>query len=166
MIVTRHVQQQTALGVCIVIAILVTLTTMYDIWQWHNDWLLIHYQPLSPVLAKTDHTSMMIDNIPNAHLFGKPIAKITEVPVSSLHLLVTGIVKVSHDRNINASKVYISTSRQPSKIYRVGDDVSAGVKIYNIVPDAVILENNGHFEKLPLQREKLQFKPLNKKEQI
>jgi type II secretory pathway component PulC len=152
--------QQTAFFSVIGLAILTCLTLFYDLWQWHSDWRLIH-QPLPPLHQVTTSQIINLDNIPAAHLFGKPLAKITDVPISSLHLQVTGIVKVENGQEEHDSKVYLSISGQPSKIYRIGDNVS-GVKIYSITPDTVILENNGRFEKLPLHREKLQFKPFQK----
>lgn len=154
--------QQTAFIGCLFLGLLTLFTLFYDIWQWHSDWRFIH-EPLPNLPAKTAQT-IDLSNIPDAHIFGKPLAKTSNVPISSLHLQVTGIVKIENNQDDKGSKVYLSTSGQPSKIYRIGDSVSSGVKIYSIESDAVILENNGRFEKLPLQREPLQFKPFIKKE--
>jgi hypothetical protein len=55
-------------------------------------------------------------------------------------------------------------SGQPSKIYQVGDSLPYGVKVHEITHDAVILENGGHLEKLPMTREKLKFKPRDTEE--
>jgi hypothetical protein len=70
-------------------------------------------------------------------------------------------VKVEHELNGSISKAYISISGQPGKIYQIGDNLPYGVKVYDITPDTVILENDGHLEKLPLPREKLLFKRKN-----
>lgn len=157
----RHLQK-IGLGISVFLALLICFTLFYNIKQWHQDWLLSHQTILPPTLVSPQPT-INLAIIPTAHLFGKSLTKISELPISSLQLQVTGIVKVSNE-NPNDSKVYISTSGQPSKIYRLGDTITTDVKIYNITPDAVILENNGRFEKIPLKREKLQFKPFIKKE--
>ena len=80
----------------------------------------------------------------------------SQMPVTNLQMRVTGIVKMSGQSN--SSKAYISVEGQPGKIYQEGDDLPNGVRIYTISDDAVILDIDGRFEKLPLPREKLQFK--------
>jgi len=92
-------------------------------------------------------------------LFGNTYSKNGDVPISDLELRVTGIVKVENETVGSASKAYISISGQPSKIFQVGDSLPYGVKVHDISFDAVILENGGHLEKLPLPRETLEFKP-------
>ena len=163
MSLNKYMQQTTLLG-CLFLALLSIFTLFYDGWQWHSDWRLIH-EPLPAIpttgkMAETIDPSLILD----AHLFGKSLINPSDVPISSLHLQVTGIVKIENNQANQDSKVYLSMSGQPSKIYRIGETVSAGVKIYSIQRDAVILENNGRFEKLPLQREPLKFKPFIKKE--
>lgn len=157
----KHMQQIAFFGI-MSLAMLTTFTLFYNLWQWHSDWRLIH-QSLPTLHPAKTLPVINLETIPAAHLFGSPLAKVTDVPISSLHLQVTGIVKIEDDEEDNNSKVYLSISGQPSKIYRKGDSVANGVKIYSITPDTVILENNGRFEKLPLHREKLQFKPFQKK---
>ena len=158
----KYRQQATFMSV-ICLAMLTGVTLLYALWQWVDDWRLIHQALPSLPDIKTIQ-AINLENIPTAHLFGQSPAKITEVPISSLHLQVTGIVKIEDSADDKASKVYLSISGQPSKIYRIGDSVSDGVKIDSITADTVILENNGRFEKLPLHREALQFKPFIKKE--
>lgn len=144
------------------LALLTCITFVYAVWQWHNDWILAHREiSMTRKVVKTDETINMIAAIPNDHLFGKSFAKIGEVPITSLELSVTGIVKVDSEKNHSYSKAYISTSGQPSKIYLIGDALPSGVKIYDITSKEVILENQGQLEKLPLPREQLQFKLRN-----
>jgi type II secretory pathway component PulC len=118
---------------------------------------LTHQTPVAPVLTKTNQDNAMIASISGDHIFGKS-SNLGQMPVTNLQMKVTGIVKVSEQSGLT-SKVYISVSGQASKIYKVGDNLPYGVKIYEITPDAVVLENDGHLEKLPLPREKIIFKP-------
>ena len=157
------VKQQSAIGACAAIAAGIFLTLLFAIWQWHSDWALSQQtlsQPATPPAEAAD----MIARVPEDHLFGKAFSN-GEVPITNLQLRITGIVKVSNEQGTSVSKAYISMEGQPSKIYQVGDSLPYGVKVYEITNDAVILENNGHLEKLPLPREKLQFRPpLNTEE--
>jgi len=159
-----NLQQRTVLGTFTLLLVMVCATFVYTIWQWRSDWILAHQQLEETAVIKNNNNENLIASIPDAHLFGKAapnIAHINEVPISSLQLQVKGIVK----QNNGQSKVLISTAGQPSKIYKIGDAVSSGVKVYGITTDTVILENNGRMEKLPLLREKLQFKPRTKEGQ-
>src|SRR5204863_5740463 len=117
------------------------------------------HQAVPPLtFPETDQVSHLIASIPQNHLFGKSEK---QLPITNLQMTVTGIVKMSEP---SASMATISINGQPGKIYKVGDDLPYGVKIDSISNDAVILENEGHFEKLPLPREKLQFKSKSFKE--
>ncbi len=152
--------QRSMMGIGAAIAALICITFFYSAWQWHNDWLLAHQETSTvPAMAKTDEMADMIAAIPDEHLFGKPFTKTGQMPITNLQLRVTGIVKVDTEQYGVFSKAYISIAGQPSKIYQIGDSLPYGVKVYDITPDAVILENEGHLEKLPLPREPLKFKP-------
>jgi type II secretory pathway component PulC len=134
--------------------------------QWHNDWSLAHQEitHAANVTAK-DETADMIAAIPDEHIFGQNLVDSGNMPITNLQLRVTGIVKVETEDAKSVSKAYISISGQPGKIYQAGDSLPYGVKVYDITPDTVILENDGHLEKLPLPRERLQFKQRNTEEQ-
>lgn len=167
MILNYEFDQRSIMGICAIIAAILCFTFFYAIWQWHSDWVLAHQSiAKNKTLTNTNQTAEMIAAIPNEHLFGKAFAKIGEVPVTNLQLRVTGIVKAEYnnEQHGDGSKAYISISGQPSKIYQVGDELPYGVKVYAITPEAVILENEGRLEKLPLPREKLEFKPRNLEE--
>lgn len=136
----------------------ILLLLSYNIIAWIQDLRLIN-EPLPPAIVI--NTLNKVGAIPEAHLFGKALGP-GDVPISDLELTVTGIVKTEnqHDDSIT-SKAYLSLSGQPSKIYRVGDELPYGVKIVEITHDAVILDNGGRIEKLPLPRKKLIFKERN-----
>jgi hypothetical protein len=148
-----HFTHRTMMGICIGLAMLVCITFTYSAWQWRSDWVLAHEDTARmPVIAKND-TNNLIASIPENHIFGKAMS---QMPITNLQMRVTGIVKMSGQSG--ASKAYISVEGQPSKIYQVGDDLPNGVTINTISGDAVILDIEGRLEKLPLPREKLQFK--------
>jgi len=157
MLITSKWQQKLLLITMIVLFIAVFITAVYSIWQWRNDWILAHQSTATPpVFTKSNQDENIINTLPDRHLFGKSASpSLTNVPISSLQLSVTGIIKM----NDGQSKVSISRAGAPSKIYKVGDVVTSGVKIYDITADTIVLENDGRMEKLPMVREKLQFKP-------
>lgn len=151
--------ERTIIGVCIASAAVVFLTFVLAIWQWHSDWMLAHQKINSlPLIAKSNQTADVIAAIPNEHLFGKSMNKLRDMPITNLQLRVTGIVKVDTEQSSAFSKAYISIAGGLSKIYQVSDNLPYGVKVYDITSNAVILENDGHLEKLPLPREQLKFK--------
>lgn len=164
MIKSSPLKQQIALAACGVLGFFAFITFISSASHWHSDWVLAH-QSLAPTkVAATDEKALMIGALPKAHLFGMAIDNNGELPISNLQLRVTGIVKVDTEQAGSASKAYISIQGQPSKIYQVGDDLPDGVKVYQVENDAVILENDGHLEKLPLPREELEFKPRSTEE--
>lgn len=153
--ITINLNQHTLLALFASISLLTIATLGYEMWQWRSDWQLAHQSLNHNITSKnTADINQLIMDIPNQHLFGKALTQ-GAVPVTNLQMQVTGIVK----NNDDASKVYISISGQPSKIYRTGDTLPYGVKIYKITADTVIFENDGRLEKLSLAREKLEFKP-------
>lgn len=152
------------MGISIALAVLVVFTSVYALWQWRNDWVIAHQAiTASPTVSTSDDTATLIASLPHAHLFGQSLEG-DNMPISNLQLHVTGIVKVQNEQQNEVSKAYISISGQPSKIYQVGDSLPDGVKVYDIAPDAIVLQNDGRLEKLPLAREKLQFKPRTSEE--
>jgi len=150
---------RTVLGICISTGTAMLITLIYSIWQWQNDWVLAHQDIEVHAVAAGVSTAGITNSINESHLFGKAPSQLGNMPITNLQLRVTGIVKMDTDRSGPVSKAYISTDGQPSKIYQVGESLPSGVKVYDITPNEVILENDGNLEKLPLPREQLQFKP-------
>lgn len=147
----------------LVLGLALCCALMLSSWQWYADWRLVQ-QKLAPinVTHHDDNSQNLIASLPNTHIFGKPVSA-GSVPLSSLQFKVSGIVKTDVSKD---SKVYISLAGGESKIFHVGDKLPYGVKVYEITPDSVILENDGHLEKLTLTREKLQFKARSRSESI
>lgn len=138
------------------------LTLIFSLQQWYADWVIAHASKTSAYISTKNETAEMIAAIPDEHLFGQNLTESGNAPISNLGLKVTGIVKIDEPNAQSVSKVYISISGKPSKIFRVGDELADGVKVYDITSDTVILDNDGHIEKLPLPREGLTFKPRDR----
>ncbi|HEX4044359.1 MAG TPA: type II secretion system protein N [Gammaproteobacteria bacterium] len=138
---------------------LIALTGFFAISQWQKDWQLTHMA--LPKAGGGGNNINTLDNlvaaIPSQHLFGQSLTG-DHVPVTHLQMRVTGIVKMAHDSDNRHSKAAISVAGQPSKLYRIGDTLPAGIKVYDITATAVILDNHGQLEKLPLPRERVKFK--------
>src|SRR5689334_888221 len=106
--------QRNMIGIGIFISILVIATFLFAAWQWRSDWLLAHQGISSePVIGSLDEKAGIVA-IPDAHLFGKVLSKANEIPITTMQLRVTGIVKVTSERYGTFSKAYISISGQPS----------------------------------------------------
>jgi len=162
MILTNETLRQRApIIAAICIGICLSALLLYAMSKWHKDWQLAHQVPVETVTLARNETAEMIAAIPDAHLFGRDFSKTGAIPITNLQLRVTGIVKVDTENNQSVSKAYISIAGAPGKIYLTGDSLPDGVKVYAITSDAVILENGSRLEKLPMPREKLQFKSRN-----
>jgi type II secretory pathway component PulC len=95
--------------------------------------------------------------IPEAHLFGHKALDAAYAPITSAQLRLTGIIQLGSEEDDNAfSKAIISVQGGIGKVYQVGDVLPEGVKLTGIQADAVLLDNNGHSERLPLQRTRLE----------
>jgi general secretion pathway protein C len=147
-----------------VLMALLTLATLIDMaFEWRSD-IKLTQSVANPNEVKIDHASQLqkqIAQIPEWHLFGKyGVAESAMLPVTSLQIRLLGVIKSSPEK---LSRVIISESGQPGKIYEVGDTLpSTGVKVYSITVDGVVLDNSGRLEKLPLQRMQLQFQGMPK----
>lgn len=144
-------------------SLLLCLFVFHTASVWRADWRLAH-EALPEAAIAPDQTNELVEALPSAHLFGQSLTDSDQMPITNLQLLVTGIVKIEGGQSGTISKAYISMKGEPSKIYQVGDMLPYGVKVYEITSDTVILENEGHFERLPLPRETLQFKARTQEE--
>ena len=162
MILNRQLNQRHLLGATATLGVVVAVTLIYVVFTWYQDWQLAHQIPPTTLKQDENASVQMIAGIPNQHLFG--LSATGDMPITNLQLRVTGIAREADQHQENISKAYISISGSQSKIYKVGDILPDGVKIHDITPDTVILENAGQLEKLPLPREKLIFKPRHSEE--
>jgi hypothetical protein len=132
---------------------------------WRADWSLTHKTPEAPVVIAKTASNNILKTLPNGHLFGNADNPLGHMPISSLQFRVIGIAKVSDQPE--HSKAYISVAGNSGKIFRIGDLLPYGVRVYDITNDTVILENNGQLEKLPIPRDSLVFKSkTNIQEQV
>ena len=160
---SRHLNQRyLLLGAAALLGLAVAGTLIFVVSAWYLDWKLAHQAPASGLKIDSNANARLIASIPKQHLFG--VSATGDMPVTNLQLRVTGIVRQANAKNESESKAYISNAGEPSKIYQVGDSLPDGVKIYEITPDTVILENSGQLEKLPLPRQKLIFKQRDPEE--
>ena len=120
--------------------------------QWHTDFVLTKKSATSTVAPLLVLDS--IEQIPERHLFGKLGAAENYLPITSLQLRLVGVIKSEPEQ---LSKVIISESGQPGKVYQIGDTLPCGVSVASIADDGVVLANGDHLEKLPLRRSRLQF---------
>ncbi|MBA3661619.1 MAG: hypothetical protein H0W64_07825 [Gammaproteobacteria bacterium] len=148
------------IALCCVLATFVILAVVYTGLEWYRDWQLAK-QPLPALAVTTPRHDKMdpLESLPNTHLFGTALVAVTQVPLSRSQFQLTGIVKNMEEAE--TSKAYIALNGMPTKIYRIGDTLPYGGKIYDITPDTVILQNDGQLEKLLLTRESLVFKSRN-----
>lgn len=164
-LINEKIKQQATTIVSALLGLFLFLTLLIGIRQWHADWSLTHQPAESAHISTKNESAEMIAAIPGEHIFGQNLSGSDDAPVTNLQMRVTGIVKVDAENANSVSKAYISISGQPGKVYQVGDSLPYGVKVYDITADTVILENDGHLEKLPLPREKLEFKARDRTEQ-
>lgn len=151
-------------GVLIVMSALTLITLIQMAVTWRGDIRLIH-----STISKRDISSQtnnplasLIAHLPEWHLFGKygVVEQSAILPVTRLQIQLVGVIKSIPEQ---FSRVIISESNQPGKIYKVGDKLpSSGVKIYAITVEGVVLDNSGRLEKLPLQRTPLLFQKMPK----
>lgn len=158
MITQTNIKQRVSIAICALLSTITLITFVYALQQWHSDWTLTRKIIAPPSLSSNAENSAIIMSIPHTHLFGEASTKLGNMPITNLQLHVTAIIKINNDPEHSWTKAYISIAGQPSKAYRIGDELPYGVKVYDITSYAVILENDGHLEKLPLPREPLQFK--------
>jgi type II secretory pathway component PulC len=147
--------RQLGITLAILAAVLVVVTLFDNISTWVSDYKISHAAPAASATAALADEMQLVDNIPNQHLFGEqPVEDTDFLPVTSLQMHLTGIIKNTGDEN---SRVIISSENQPGKSYSVGDEITSGIKINAINDNNVVLEHNGRFEKLPLVRAPLIF---------
>jgi len=123
------------------------------------DWTWRLVRPNLPHVVTSTGSSQQTgkNNIPdiqillNANLFGQADiienqATPTEVPLSSLNLILTGIVAAGED-----SVALISADGQPQAAFTLGEEVAHGAILHAVYPDRAILQRAGVLESLVLE---------------
>lgn len=138
-------------------ALLLVITVIQMLSSWYDDVVITRQTSATSHQSSVDNVSQMIAAIPDEHLFGRIGANDQSLPITSLQLHLVGIIKSEPE---SLSRVIISESGQPGKLYSVGDSLPSGIIVNAIKQDGVVLENGGRLEKLPLQRPPLQFQGM------
>jgi general secretion pathway protein C len=137
------------------VAGLLLLNSLYE----GISWLASASPAQSAQSASRSGAHKVLPDIASWHLFGsRPPAiaagQVANLPATTLQLTLSGLFK---DTRTQQSKALISAPGHPSKAYGVGDALPSGATVYQILDDGVILERNGHLEKLTLPIQPLKF---------
>lgn len=151
--------RRSGLAALALFSLLLIITLVEIPFTWHSDYLSTQIPPAKATLPMNDQTIALIKQLPDQHIFGESAIKAANLPITSLQLHLVGIVEAHPE---SASSVIISSAGQPAKVYRTGDNLTSDVRIKTITSDGVILENDGHMEKLPLSRPPLTFQGMPK----
>jgi type II secretory pathway component PulC len=161
-LLTTEWGRRAGLATFIVTALLLLGTLIKMPLTWRADLALANEQASTAAQPFSKQMSALIEQIPEAHLFGRNglADSISDMPITSLQLRLVGIVKSVPDQY---SRALISEAGEPAKVYQIGDTLSSSeVRVTAITRNGVVLENEGHVEKLPLQRSRLHFQGLPK----
>lgn len=120
---------------------LLLLIIYHDMKLWYSTTIT---SPTVTLFSKNNHQQNY--HIAKWHLFG-----VSNLPKTNLNLHLSGIFI---DSDPQKSHIAISLANQQEKIYRQNDILPAGIKIYKILPDKVILQRNQQQEVLTLQKSK------------
>jgi len=143
----------------VAVALLLVYAVGSTLFNWYGDFKSVTATPTEMRSASASNESQLITDLPKQHLFGQAAGEDAFLPITSLQLKLTGILKDVGDKR---SKVIISAGGQPGKVYAVGDSLLSGIVINAINEDGIVLEHSGRLEKLPLTREALAFQDAPK----
>ncbi len=102
-----------------------------------------------------------LEKVAALHLFGEadktpvieaPKPSTIEAPETRLQLTLRGIIAVSAG---GVGRALIAEGRGQEKLFKTGDEVSAGAVLYEVQADKVILKRAGRFETLTLPRDRI-----------
>ena len=111
-------------------------------------WLMLSPRPTPPVAspAIAHRTLAQLDTSPLAIMFTESAAP--AIAPSTLNLKLRGVI-AAHD-NAPAVAVFDRAS-PPSIAVKLGDDIDAGVKLIEVAPDHVMVDNHGRHERIDLE---------------
>jgi type II secretory pathway component PulC len=143
----------------VAVALLLMYALGSTLYGWYTDF---KSPPVAAAEAHNDSATseaQLITDLPKQHLFGQAAGDDAFLPVTSLQLRLTGIMK---DPNEKRSVVIISEGGQPGKVFAIGDAILNGIVINSINDDGIVLEHSGRLEKLLLVRQPLTFQEAPK----
>jgi len=98
--------------------------------------------------VSNNHDKQLIAQIPAGHLFGEAAPNMGNLAETRLKLELNGIMLGSRQEN---SYAIISTG-QGQKLYRPGETLPGGAKLYQITAEGIVIQHQGKFEQLQLPR--------------
>jgi type II secretory pathway component PulC len=101
----------------------------------------------------------LLAQLPSWHLFGQTpltVTTVANIPLSSLNIVLNGIF---YQADAKKSQALMTDANGNTQLYSIGDIVSGGAKLYDILPDNVVIERDGQLEKLVLPDRQLTFSP-------
>jgi general secretion pathway protein C len=117
--------------------------------------LSVAVTPLSTAVAGASG----LDSVAALHLFGEanapksaPVPSVIDAPETRLSLTLKGIVAVSGGAQ---GRALIAEGSAAERVYKVGDALSGGALLHEVLADKVILKRGDHFETLTLPRERI-----------
>ena len=111
--------------------------------------------PAPPVTAmaprNANHSTVQIDRIVNAHLFGEARAASDagDAPQTSVSLTLAGVLALPDPKK---GLAIIAPTAGSARLYTVGAAVPGGVRLHAVYPDRVLLDRGGVIESLLLPR--------------
>jgi type II secretory pathway component PulC len=148
--------RKTGFALILILGCVLFLSVINVLKTWYDDFHLAK-NPVANVISvndEMDKQTQLIAEIPSTHIFGLATEADDFLPITSLQLRLTGIIK---NTETTQSKVIVSEAGRPGVVYGMGDTLTSGIKINAINVDGIVLEHEGRLEKLPLVRTPLQF---------
>jgi general secretion pathway protein C len=103
--------------------------------------------PAGPVAVRNE---VDIPSILRSNLFGKPATTEADTPVTSVPLVLAGVVA---DGDPLKGFALLGPAATSIRIYSVGSVVPGGLKLHSVYPDRVLLDRGGIIEALMLPRQ-------------
>lgn len=113
--------------------------------------------PSAPTAPRAARTTLDVQSIVNAHLFGvaAPQAQASDAsnaPNTTMNLVLAGTIATEDPKH---GLAIIGESAANAKVYSVGDAVNGGVTLHAVYTDRVLLDRGGSIEALALPRQAL-----------
>jgi len=127
-------------------------------------WPLEEQSGIRPLVASMSDSTVGVspdnlDGVAALHLFGEAAVRnevVEEAPIDApetrLSLTLKGIIALSE---AGLGLALIAEGQQDEKLYKVGDTLSGGAVLHEVLADKVILKRGGRFETLTLPKERL-----------
>lgn len=134
----------------------------WHVWLQHSD-SAEHGLLVATPMQKDSNSrkDAWLDAVAVMHLFGEAdapqatrVQSVMDAPETRLSLTLRGIVALSAG---SEGRALIAEGSAAEKIYQVGDALSGGAVLYEVLADKVILKRGGRFETLTLPRERETF---------